>query len=208
MFDFVSKHLGAVDGVVFDFGGVIVAMPDDDWPIYGFCERHGLPREKTKAGIAKYRRSADNGDISIADIYRFAFRDAGLAEPYPGFGDDAAAIDSEGFTRFLPETLALIRELKALGRKIGLLSNMSELFYKEYYLRRAAHIRALLDAEAISSNHRLSKPDRAIYDLAARMMGLPPERLLFLDDTPANVEAARAYGWRAEVYALPRAGNA
>ena len=31
-------------------------------------------------------------------------------------------------------------------------------------------------------------------------MGLTPDRLLFLDDTEANVLAARAFGWRAEVY--------
>ena len=33
-------------------------------------------------------------------------------------------------------------------------------------------------------------------------MGLSPERLLFLDDTPVNVNAARSYGWQAEVYSI------
>ena len=33
-----------------------------------------------------------------------------------------------------------------------------------------------------------------------RRMGLPPGRLLFRGDAGANVLAARAFGWHAEVY--------
>ena len=31
-------------------------------------------------------------------------------------------------------------------------------------------------------------------------LGLPPQELLFFDDVPANVAAARAAGWQAEVF--------
>ena len=47
---------------------------------------------------------------------------------------------------------------------------------------------------------RMVKPDRQIYDLAARRMGLAPDELLFLDDTKANVDAAISYGWHSHVY--------
>ncbi len=38
------------------------------------------------------------------------------------------------------------------------------------------------------------KPDREIYELAVRAVGCPPNRILFLDDNEANVEAAREAG--------------
>ena len=47
---------------------------------------------------------------------------------------------------------------------------------------------------------RLVKPDRPIYDLAAKRLGLAPHDLLFLDDTESNVLAARRWGWRSHVY--------
>ena len=64
----------------------------------------------------------------------------------------------------------------------------------------AALREALADAEVISGLVNLYKPEKPIYDLAAQRMGLPPERLLFLDDTPSNVDAARSYGWQSEIY--------
>ena len=93
-----------------------------------------------------------------------------------------------------------MRRLKADGRKLGILTNMSPDFYERLFVPRAAAYRALVDAEVVSGLEHLYKPQRAIYDLMAQRLALPPERLLFFDDTPANVEAARACGWQAEVY--------
>ena len=78
--------------------------------------------------------------------------------------------------------------------------DMSTDFYERLYVPRCAEYRALLDAEVISGLHRLYKPEEAIYRLAEREMGLPPDRLLFLDDTEANVAAARSFGWHSELY--------
>ena len=44
-----------------------------------------------------------------------------------------------------------------------------------------------------------AKPDAAIYALAEQSLNLLPAQTLFLDDSPRNVEAARARGWTAEL---------
>ncbi|MFD1933741.1 MULTISPECIES: HAD-IA family hydrolase [Nonomuraea] len=51
-------------------------------------------------------------------------------------------------------------------------------------------------ADAVVSSARvgLAKPDRRIYELAAEVAGVSPERCLFVDDRLENVEAARALG--------------
>ena len=200
MLDFIQKHLAGVDGVVFDYGGVIVATPGDDWPVFELCERYGLSRQAIRSGNARYRPPADNGDMSLPDMYRAILRDAGIPEPYPGFADEAAELDSEGYSHFRTDTIGLMEELHGCGKRLGLLSNMSQFYYENYYLARAGFARRLFHAETVSWSLHLSKPGRQIYDIASRSMGIAPQRLLFLDDTPANVEAARSFGWRAEVY--------
>lgn len=47
----------------------------------------------------------------------------------------------------------------------------------------------------------LLKPEHTIFRTATTRLGLPPERCLFVDDTAANVEAARAAGLKAVQYA-------
>lgn len=52
----------------------------------------------------------------------------------------------------------------------------------------------------VSARVRLIKPDTAIYDAHTRTFGLDPKATLFIDDSAANVESARAYGWNAIRY--------
>ena len=189
-----------VDSVVFDFGGVISVSPREGWSLYPFCAARGVGRAAVDAGWARYRHLWDGGFISFEEMYRRMFADAGV-----GISDADLAelweIDAVAWIRDLrADTLELMRALKARGRRIGILTNMSPDFHERLFVPRAAAYRALADAEVVSGLERLYKPERPIYDLMARRMGLPPGRLLFVDDTPANVEAARGYGWQAEVY--------
>ena len=139
------------------------------------------------------------GVISVAPSRIFA--DAGAGEPT---AEDFAAIwrlDIEGWIRELrPDTLALMRRIKADGRKVGILTNMSPDFYEKLFVARAAEYRALADAEVVSGLVRLYKPQPEIYALMERRIGLPAGRLFFLDDLQKNVDAARGCGWQAELY--------
>ncbi len=195
-----SARAAHAAGVVFDFGGVVSVAPGSDWALYPFCAARGLDRAAVAAGWTKYRHLWDGGFITFDEMYRRIFADAGRTVT----ADDLAAlweVDAEAWIRNLrPETLDLMRRLKADGRKLGILTNMSPDFYERLFVPRAAAYRALVDAEVVSGLEHLYKPQRAIYDLMAQRLALPPERLLFFDDTPANVEAARASGWQAEVY--------
>lgn len=195
-----SARAAHAAGVVFDFGGVISVAPIRSWALYPFCAARGLDRAAVAAGWTKYRHLWDGGFITFDEMYRRIFADAGRTAT----AADLAAlweVDATAWIRDLrPETLDLMRRLKADGRKLGILTNMSPDFYERLFVPRAAAYRALVDAEVVSGLEHLYKPQRAIYDLMAQRLALPPERLLFFDDTPANVEAARACGWQAEVY--------
>lgn len=48
----------------------------------------------------------------------------------------------------------------------------------------------------VSGVEKLAKPDAAIYHHAAARFGLSPTEMLFIDDSAANIEAARALDWQ------------
>jgi len=129
------------------------------------------------------------------------FADAGKPPPNEAELAELWEVDAVSWIRNLrTDTLELMRTLKESGKKIGILSNMAPEFHERLFVPRAAQYRALADVEVISGLVKMYKPERQIYDLTASLLGLPPERLLFLDDTPSNVEAARRYGWQSEIY--------
>ncbi|HXE30255.1 MAG TPA: HAD-IA family hydrolase [Terriglobales bacterium] len=90
-----------------------------------------------------------------------------------------------------------IRRLLA-SRRVGLLSNTNALHY-EFLLRERPLLRDF--AFRIASHEAgAAKPDPRIYAAAEAAAQCGPHEILYLDDIPAFVEAARARGWQAEVF--------
>ena len=90
-----------------------------------------------------------------------------------------------------------MRQLRKSGRKVGILTNMSGEFYRDYFTKACAEYIAEADVVVVSAHEKLYKPDKALYDVAAKRIGLKPEVLLFVDDLEVNVEGAKAAGWHA-----------
>ena len=192
-----------IDGVYFDFGGVISVSPMPKWEktLYPYCESVGLSRRAAIDGFARFRSLWDSGETTFEDLYRHIFRVNALPEPSAEVLAEIRRLDAASWVDELrPDTLALMGELKAEGKKIGILSNMAPDFYDDYFKSACAGYIALADVEIISGFVRLCKPDPAIYALAAERIGIAPARLMFYDDFESNVEAARKCGWQAQVY--------
>lgn len=190
----------SAEGVVFDFGGVISVSAMNSSALLDFCASRGVDRAAFDAGWRNYRALWDGGFEPFDEMYRRIFADAGQtlsAADVP----ELWKLDAEGWIRELrPETLALMQRLKAAGRKVGILTNMSPDFHEKLFAPRAAAYRALADVEVVSGFEHLCKPQREIYELMERRIGLPAASLFFLDDMEPNVVAARSFGWNAEIY--------
>ena len=57
-----------------------------------------------------------------------------------------------------------------------------------------------LDDIVVSGRVGLVKPDPAIFELTRDRFGLDPARTVFVDDLPANVEAAQRLGFIGHVF--------
>jgi putative hydrolase of the HAD superfamily len=93
---------------------------------------------------------------------------------------------------------ALVPRLRPRYRLL-LLSNTNDIHYRHFRRQFTAtleHFDALIASHLVG----LRKPDPRIYDHARELAGCSAAECLFIDDLPANIEAARACGWHGVLY--------
>lgn len=101
----------------------------------------------------------------------------------------------------IPEAVATAEALIAAGHDVTMLTNFAPDTFEEARARFPVLTRSR--GVTVSGAVGMVKPDRAIYDHHARTYALDAAATLFLDDSAANVDAARAAGWRAEQVTEP-----
>jgi HAD superfamily hydrolase (TIGR01509 family) len=123
---------------------------------------------------------------------------AGIAADSP-LGRKIAARKAELFERrFLPHlqptpgARALLERLRAAGLKRVVASSADDAVLGE--LLRAADVDDLIDAHTAGDAVAASKPDADVVVAALEKMGLTPQRVVMLGDTPYDVEAGRRAG--------------
>jgi len=95
-------------------------------------------------------------------------------------------------------SVAYLERFVAEGRDVTMLTNFAADTFEQ-----ASEIFPFLKKPrgvTVSAHVRLLKPDAAIYETHTKTFGLDPKATLFIDDSQANVEAARVYGWNAIHY--------
>jgi len=188
-----------IEAVLFDFGGVFTVSPFE--ALAGPGHRADAPPPRTIELIfGPYHEDTDHpwhrlerGEIPLErareDIIALGRAEGVDSDPFRlfefmGRGDDAAA-------RLRMEQRA--RDLRARGYRTALVTNNVREFSGHW--RRMIATDEIFDAIIDSSAEGVRKPDPRIYRLALeRLGGVAPERAMFLDDFPPNVEAARRLG--------------
>jgi 2-haloacid dehalogenase len=99
----------------------------------------------------------------------------------------------------VPGTTALVEALDAAGVPLFAITNFGAEFWPPF--RSEWPVIERFRDVVVSGQERIAKPDPEIYRIAARRFDHEPERMLFIDDSRDNVEAARALGWQAHHFA-------
>lgn len=128
----------------------------------------------------------------------WAEAEAALIARYPHEADTIRAFRlnwHEMVSHAYDDTVAIMNGLIDDGQDVTLLTNFAADTFLEAcerfeFLRRARGV-------TVSGEVGLIKPDRAIFDHHAAAFDLEPGATLFIDDSAANVEGARAAGWQA-----------
>lgn len=183
---------GDVDAILYDFGGVIIEI-DFDRIFARWAELAGVPIERVKSRFSHgeaYRRH-ERGEIELGEYYRALRAELGVEL------DDEQLID--GWQRVFgpehPEVVEVLRELRGRVPQY-LLSNTNATHY-DYFRHRYARALAPLDRIFASCEMGKRKPEPEAFEFVARATGVSLHRILFLDDTVANLEGALALGMKA-----------
>lgn len=185
-----------IDVILFDLGNVI--LPFRHFQIAEKLSRFSLKKEfqdpsRLFSEIFDLEKGLVNlyetGKLSSEEFFSMLRVRFGLSLSF----EDFVPIWNEIFTENL-EVSAVIRSIRG-QKRLGLLSNTNPLHF-EYALKRFPVIR-LFDGFILSHEVGSKKPALEIFQAAIDWASAPPERILFIDDTPGHVEAARRLGLRA-----------
>jgi putative hydrolase of the HAD superfamily len=185
--------------VVFDLGGVLIELTGVDSlrRLTGIESRDEIIRRWLEC---PWVRRFESGGCSAQEFGAGVVAEWGLplsaAEFLEEFGVWPGALVA-GAVDLLVETRSV--------RTVACLSNTNDLHWEDHSRRWA--LDGLFDGVFLSHRIGQVKPDAAAFDHVAAALGVSPERLLLLDDSPLNVEGARAAGWRAERVLGPAAAR-
>jgi len=186
--------------IVFDFGGVLFR-----WHPPSFLARvwpHRVADEAEGAAVAAEFFTAYGGDWGAFDqgLIDAPTVTARIAQrtgwPLEEVAQVVAAVPEE--LQVLPKTVALIHELKQAGHRLFFLSNMPEPYAE--HLEQSFPLHEWFEDGVFSGRVKQSKPTAAVFELACEQFGVTPQSCVFLDDHPANIEAAKALGWQAILF--------
>lgn len=186
----------AWDVVVFDYGRVLSHAPT-------LAERQELA---ALAGVSEppffqlYSDTRDEYDCGRHDYTRHwqHFADAAGVSISAEQLARIVELETRMWLRVNPDALALAREIKASGVRTAILSNMPDDLLGD--LRKSFDWLDEFEVQIWSCEHGVIKPNPAIYRICLDALGCEPQRTLFFDDRPDNVEGARRAGMESHVF--------
>jgi putative hydrolase of the HAD superfamily len=140
--------------------------------------------------------STENQKEWWKDIVHQVFTEVGMVEKFDQFFDQVYDTfrNSQGWVLF-PETLQVLKELKAAGCKLGVVSNFDT---RIYTVMESLSILEFFDAVTTSSETGFCKPDRQIFEAAVRALKTKPSDTVIVGDSLRDdVEAGSRAGLHA-----------
>ena len=179
-----------IDTIVFDIGNVLVEW---HWR-KTFTEQFGeaLVEPLADATVRSPEwNELDRGVLGEDEIVALLTKNA------PAYAEQIGWIvrESHRLVTTFPYAADWLRDLKAAGYKVYILSNFSEFGYNR--AKPGFTFLPYTDGVLISYEVKLVKPDPAIYAALCERFSITPENAVFLDDRAENTEAARAFGMHA-----------
>ncbi|MEU9149490.1 HAD family phosphatase [Streptomyces sp. NPDC048417] len=175
--------------LIVDYGGVLTTSLDD--AVRGFEVREGLCEGAVEhtwyrdPAVVALTHDLERGRATQFDWNRRMGRALGIDST-----DLLGRIFAD--SRLDESMVSVLARARASGLRIGLLSNSMGLAPWNMY--RGFDIDAAFDAALISGQHGLRKPEPAVYELILKMLEVPGEECVFVDDNAVNLPPAEALG--------------
>ncbi len=176
-----------ISALLFDYGGVIADEGFHDG-LAVIARRNGMaPEELLRQAVdAVY----DSGYVVGRGTEETFWK---LLKARTGISGENSELDQEILQRFRlrPWMLEWVDRLRREGYKVGILSDQTDWLEK---LDARDHFFHHFDRIFNSYQLGLGKRNPRIFRTAACRLGVRPEQVLFIDDSPGNLERARSVG--------------
>jgi glucose-1-phosphatase len=189
----------AFDALLFDLGGVVIDI-DFRRAIARWAEA-----SSTDAALLQPRLAGLQARVSGGEVYRR--HETGKLTDEAFFDSLRAALEIDiadadlldGWNAiFVGEIFGISGLLAAAAARLPLYAfSNSNPAHQAYFSRRFASALSHFKQVFVSSDVGLRKPDAEAFQFVIRAINVPAERILFFDDSAANVEGARACGLHA-----------
>ena len=180
--------------VVVDVGGVLEMTPATGWT-ERWEQELGLPGGALMARLSHVLRAGALGQATEDEVVAAVAERLGLSR------SERDAFWADVWAEYLGTlNVPLFDWFRSLRPRFrtGILTN-SFVGAREREQERYGFADAA-DVLVYSHEVGVGKPDPRVYRLTAERLGAAPADIVFLDDVPACVEAARDAGWRAVVF--------
>lgn len=179
-----------ITAIIFDFGNVFVK-----WDPRGVYKRFFPTLEAVDSFLEEIRFSEWNAHQDAGRPFKEGV--AELARQFPHYSDLIQAYDTyweDSITETIIGTVEIARKLKSAGWNLYLLSNFSAETFP--LMQRRYSFLSVFDDIIISGEHKLVKPDPAIFKLALGRINRNARECLFIDDSPINIQTANNLGFK------------
>jgi epoxide hydrolase-like predicted phosphatase len=190
----------AVEAIVSDFGGVLTSPLIDSFA--SFQDSHGLSLETLGASMARVAEvdgvnplfELETGRLPEAEFLRKLSAAASELTGRPvqmhGFGE-------QYFEHLHPNgpMIEHMRRLRERGYRMAICTNNVREW--EALWRAKLPVDEIFEVVVDSAFVGVRKPDREIFEITLRELGVAPQAALLVDDIDVNCDAARGLGMRA-----------
>jgi len=196
----MAERDGRIEAVISDFGGVLTTPLVQSF--MAFQDQTGITTEVL--GKAMHAATEANGDNPLFEMERGEITEVAFLEtltdslePLLGHRPEMHRFKEIYFEalRPNPEMIELMRELKAAGYRMAMLTNNVREW--EPLWRSMLPVDEIFEEIVDSAFVGCRKPEPRIYELTLERIGMAAEACLFIDDLQPNIEGAEAAGMSA-----------
>ena len=206
--------MGQIRGVLFDSGDTLVRPKAGSWfPRQHFIDAfrsHGITdarMDRFDAALAEglrylgdYHHEATAEDVETRQFrvaYRLILEGIGIVSPSEDLiADILRPFECDVGIEPFSDTVPTLKALHEGGIKLGIVTDNWPSIDRRY---RELGLRDYFDVVVISAIVGCTKPCSLMYRTAIDQIGIRPDSLLFVDDSPENVEGANREGMQGVV---------
>lgn len=175
------------EAIFFDWGGVIGNDPDDNF-LGDLLLSIGATQQQKEEILDTYKISFMRGQLSEKEYWDALRKKYGLSI-HDSISDEFKKWKGLEANQ---EVLDLVDLARKEAIKVAVFSNVIE---PTYAVIKEAGYYDLFDDVIASCKVGYAKPDKEIYEIALKRLGVPAEKSVFIDDKQRNLDPAQAMGF-------------